>query len=255
MGYPSFYSEIQGVSVFVLSTYDDNFPREGIEGNGNEFIEYCNGKNKIYVLNIPDESFVCEAKEAGGNYEIFINSKDKRLEGKKIISKHKIARYSSSRKYPDISELKSIRGILDKRKKHLDKQNFDSINSYIQNLNENEYQEEYSRNVDYLSKNTLYKDRHGYTVKINANNVNIIISEVGVDINALGWNFRYAVIKKTDNGYEFIGEIVGCIDDMQDLDRDGIPEISTSSCENDEGYSNEYWRIYPEVKVVVGRSQ
>jgi hypothetical protein len=91
-----------------------------------------------------------------------------------------------------------------------------------------------------------------YTVKIAARGVEIFLIPTRYQYEALGGELVSTVVLKQDGQYRFHGHLAGCLLSVgADLDGDGIPEIIMETCDNNEGKSDDYIKLYPAIKPLM----
>lgn len=259
VGFPSAFSKISGVAIWIpYSEGGKSFPGESSENSSNEFIKYCDGINKIFILGIDNKSFKCKSEKLdseGHYFRIYILDRDKRLYNKVTVSKMRLPQDNYSVEDITTEEFESIKPLLSERRRQLKKANLHQIKSYWEVNTHKSLAKVYDEEIKSLKSQPVYKKHVNFTKKIASSKTEVVIAPVGIVLGGLGWNFKYAAIKKENNDYVFIGELEGCIDGVADINHDGMPEISTTECENNEGTSDKYFSIHPSVKALIDRSQ
>ena len=96
----SYLSNIDGVGLWSLYSHDNSSAGMTLEGEpNNTFVEYCNGKNKIYIYEIDSRGYICEAQKTYEEYEgrqifygsyITVKGLSEKLNGVYTVSKYPI---------------------------------------------------------------------------------------------------------------------------------------------------------------------
>lgn len=91
-----------------------------------------------------------------------------------------------------------------------------------------------------------------YTTKIETKDVQIILIPTLYESGGIDGDLFSSVILKRQREYSFLGHVKGCLLSVgADIDRDGVPEIIMESCNNYEGHSIHYYKIFPETKPLI----
>jgi hypothetical protein len=253
VGFPSFLTEIPGVQLWDLSTYDLGFPEEGFEDTNNEFIRYCNGTRPIYVSSL-NSPVLCKSEPTGENtYRIYLKSKDKRLSGLVVVSKKPLA--SRAKTLPITAEesekLKEIEQTLVLTLAQEAKRNYLELYSGTPGIDSASYE----KMLKEIKTELIYQKFIGRRFKISSPKGSIYISAIGLLPDGLGWNIQNVVFREVNGKFERIGDFFGCIEGFRDLDADGSPEVLTRLCENSEGTDDNFLSLSPTIHRVVTRSQ
>lgn len=253
-GFPSFDSEIPGVSIWIVDN-DAHYPYESFEDKSNEFIAYCDGKNTVYIHEL-EKRIPCKSIETYKNeiYRIDLIHTGRDLKGKITVSKNSLGKAAYTVTQPSIKNINSVAKTLASRKLALDSENKDYIHSNIHPGQREEAIIEYERQKILILENELFKEQIRKKFEINAKEKRFLIVPVGAELQGIGWNLRSAVFLNINGNPKYIGEINGCLDNILDITSDGIPEIGTFLCENDEGTYHAYSSIFPTIKEIVSRS-
>jgi hypothetical protein len=244
--FPSISTEIPGVQLWKLHTDGKEFPEEHFEGNDNEFIRYCDGTRSVYVSSL-DSPVRCTSQATGqGTYRIYLQTTDRRLSGLAVVSKRPLP--SRVKSLPITTEESDRLGKAEKapamafanEAKHYYLETYadTSVAEYVEKLRE-------------IKTEATYRKNSGARFKIHSPNGFIYISAVGLTPDPIGWNIKNVVFREIDGRLQVIGAFEGCVKGFRDLDGDGMPEVLTTTCENNEGISDDFWSLTPPVRRVV----
>jgi hypothetical protein len=201
------------------------------------FVNHCNGKNKVYIYELASKGFLCQSKLVSqGDYSVDILGvpEEHRAFGAVTVSLHKIPQQKWSIDALNKDELKVTHKIA---KKHL------KIKPKASDCKDYWCDEIVSSAIGKFSK---------YEKKLKLTDLEIFIVPSERVEGGLGWELASVVIAKEAGLYRYIGKFDGClINQPVDIDGDNIPEFITETCENSEGTIDEYYKIYPKVKLLV----
>lgn len=249
IGFPSFSSEIPGVQLWVLSTYESGFPEEGFEDERNEFIQYCDGYRSLYVGTSKSPIRCKSEPTGGGTHRIFLNAKGSHLSGLVVVSTKPLPSRVNALPVSgnEVEKLRSAEKVL--RAAYA----IEAKRRYMESISDTD--SAYAGMLDEISKETTYRKHWGTRYKFPGPSGATYISAIGLFPNGLGWNLKNVVFREIEGRLEKAGEFWGCIEGFRDLDGDGAPEVLTRLCENSEGSIDQYWSLTPTVRPVVERSQ
>lgn len=246
--FPSFSTEIPGVQLWKLYTDGKEFPEERFEGNDNEFIRYCDGNRSIYISSLESPVRCKSEATSEGTYRIYLKTTDTRLSGLVVVSKRPIQ-----------NRVKSLPITMEESEKLRKAE--EARTAIFANEAKRYYMETYSNTsaVDYAEKlreiktEATYQKHRGARFKIPSKNGFIYISAIGLTPDPIGWNIKNVVFREIDGRLQEIGAFEGCVKGFRDLNADGTPEVLTTTCENNEGISDDFWSLTPTVRRVVTR--
>ncbi len=253
VGPASISTSISGVQLWILNSNEEGFPEVGFEGEGNQFIQYCNGARSIYVSTLESQ---IRCKSAVGDlgvlpiHHIHLMAKDKRLSGLVVVSKKPLP--------PRVTPLPLTPEEADQLRKAelVPKAVFakEAKRSYMESFSDTDAAS-YETMLQHIRAEASYRKHGGARFKISSPNGFIYISAVGLFPNGLGWEIKNVVFRETDGKLQEIGAFSGCIEGFRDLDADGTPEVLSRLCENSEGIENIFWSLVPTIRPVVTYSQ
>ena len=202
------------------------------------FVNHCNGKNKVYFYELDSKGFVCKSDfdDSRGDYNIDILGVPNKHSDFGVVtaSLRKIPQQKWNISVPNKEELKATRKIAKKHSK-LKPKSSDCKDSWCDDI--------ISSAIGNFSK---------YEKKLKLKNFELFIIPSERVEGGVGWELASVVIAKEAGMYRYIGKFEGClINQPVDIDDDNIPELITETCENSEGTINEYYKIYPKVKLLV----
>lgn len=250
IGYPSFTTEIPGIQLWVLNTYEEGFPGEGFEEDKNEFIRYCDGIRSIYIGSL-DSPIHCKSEATGGNtYRIDLISTDKRLSGLVVVSKNPLP--SRTKSLPITTE--EFERLRKAEEAPMAAFANEAKRSYMESFTGVDAAD-YAKMLREITTEATYRKHGGARFKISSPNGFIYISAIGLYPGGLGWDIKNVVFREIDGRLQEIGGFFGCIEGFRDLNADDTPEVLTRLCENSEGTVDMFWSLTPSVRPVVTRSQ
>ena len=225
----SFYDEFTGVSFESDRKVD-------------LFVNHCNGKNKVYIYELGSRGFLCQSQynDEQRTYRLELLQAPKKYLPLGVVtaSLRKIPQQKWIVSAPNKEELKATRAIA---KKHKTKP-----------LTPTECENEPWNGICSEDISSALGKYSKYEKKLKLKNFELFIIPSERIENGVGWDISSAVIAKEAGLYRYIGKFEGClINQPVDIDGDNIPELMTELCENDEGSSYDYLKIYPKIKLLV----
>jgi hypothetical protein len=246
--FPLFISEIPGVQLWALNADGKNFPEEKFLGDDNEFIQYCNGTRSIYVSSL-DSPIQCQSQASGeGIHRIYLKTTDRRLSGLVVVSKSPLPKRVKSLPFT-MNEFKRLRKAEEAPFVAIAKES----KRYFLSTYADTSAVEYAKYLREIKTKATYRKHSGARFKISSPTGFIYISAIGLTPDPIGWNIKNVVFREIDGRLQEVGAIDGCIKGFRDLNADGTPEVLTTTCENDEGISDDFWSLTPAVRIVVTR--
>lgn len=117
------------------------------------------------------------------------------------------------------------------------------------------YKQDHEKYVLEIKSSAQYKKFNGKKYKIPSSNGFLYISSVGLDsCDLMGWNIVNEVYVKVNDSLVKTTSFDGCIKGgFRDLNGDGVPEVLTKTCFNDEAIYSSYWTLFPKPKVLLQR--
>ncbi len=226
----SYSSNVDGVGLWSLYSFDNSSAGMTLEGERNDpFIEYCNGKNKIYIYELDSRGYICESRKTYMEYE-----------GRQIFSGYDISVKGVSEKEP-----------LSKKEAPIARETAKKFAKQISNRNDS-YKSKLVLGVE-ACNSPRCSDTYEKKLSLGRTDVMIVPTEYfymeGSDEDLVS-----SIIVRESDSYNFLGHISGCFGQLVDIDGDGVPEIMTKTCQSGLSLHIDYWKIYPEVKLLVRQS-
>jgi hypothetical protein len=266
--FEGYTSAIKGVGLWTLEEVSNGPTIVRFEkfenGDHSEFVTRCNGRNKIYVYELGSKAFACQSHKWVSNPEFapkrytesmnpdprwqtdLLREPNHKFEGEIAVTIDVLEFKSKSGIYTV-----SIHKIEQKTWKvfPVTKHEIDPVREIVLlHVHKNAHEGEYVRK-------TIVGKKLGQALGISLDAVDIMIVPTERIDTGIGYDITSSIISKTDGSYKFLGTISGCIKRIgADIDNDGIPEVITDTCENSEGHSVKYYKIYPTVKLLVDYS-
>ena len=233
MGEGTSISKIQGVELWFLSSdsngnSSDYFGFSGIEPS---LAEHCNGENTVYIFGRKSQ-FVCEADiNEYGQAEVTIFDTGQIAEDYYVVSREEIPFRSWSLDLVTEDELGRVSELVfenihsaptwgDRDKTVTSLPPLESIGS---------------ENRRFIADSKIF-----YITPIRR-----LISEAGDE------DIVSSIVLSDNGSYSFLGFVEGCVTDLNDLDRDEVPELRTITCTPGEGVSSRYWKIFPTSELIL----
>lgn len=231
-----------------LSINEDGFLAEFFETNTNEFFRHCNGVRTLYI-NAHPTPIVCKSESADGVNRIIFKSKDKRLTGMVIGSKKRLLNQIELLPIltEDIEKLGQIENALKVKSEK------EAKSEYLSSFSEANIKA-YGEMLRRIKREKDFRKYSKVRYKFATLDGNLYVSAVGLFPDFMGWDFKNYVFREVNGRIEVVGEFWGCIEGFRDLDNDGVAKILTTTCENGEGTTSQYWSLVPKVRSVVSRS-
>ncbi len=245
----SYSSNVDGVGLWSLYSFDNSSAGMTLEGERNDpFIEYCNGKNKIYIYELDSRGYICESRKTYMEYEgrqifsgydISVKGVSEKLNGVYTVSKSRIEKNSLT------SEP------LSKKEAPIARETAKKFAKQISNRNDS-YKSKLVLGVE-ACNSPRCSDTYEKKLSLGRTDVMIVPTEYfymeGSDEDLVS-----SIIVRESDSYNFLGHISGCFGQLVDIDGDGVPEIMTKTCQSGLSLHIDYWKIYPEVKLLVRQS-
>ncbi len=246
-GFPVFESKLKGIHLVELSINQDGFLEEIFEDRSNELFQHCNGKRAVY-LNAQATPVICTSDSKTGSDRIVFHSKNKQAEGLAVISTSKLLNQVqvSAMQSDDLETLKDYRI---KLRAQVEKQAKQQYLKAAPEANSQAYVK-LLKNIKQDSRYLKYS-RANYTV--NTNNGKFYVMPIGLQPDILGWDLENYVFRQINGQFEVIGSFSGCIERFMDVNNDGIPEVLSATCEDNESSSSQLWLFYPSIRSIAAR--
>lgn len=279
--YEGYVSGIEGIGLWSLDSVNQVAPPiSGIVikrlrfSENPEFAIYCDGKNKLFIFEKAGKAFHCKTEYwqtyDGNEWKRFSPSDKAMLRTIELAKKDKDSIEASSEYFVSLRNLKiNSQGMFTISKKRLlrgdwgvstptkrdvewatkiatfNMKNFKRIQGYT-----------YKSILGYSNKAIKnITNREGietYTLKLQGRNTEVILLPTFYEFQDQGGDLVSTVISREHGSYRFIGHVYGCLLSVgADLDSDGFPEVMLESCENGEGMTINYIKIFPKIKSLV----
>lgn len=256
-----YFSEIPDIQLWYLERlpsggYSDrgtaNHDRDSANDNIELFRRHCRKHGVLYVgasgdplkcrliaapAGSPDDSF---------NGAIGIEAGQRKLGGWALVSLRPLTpRVKTSE--PDAEESRLLAAAMRKVAPAMRRE--------AQKLYGTDHMKNYAAAVKDLEKDAKYRKYAGARYKVPTTNGFLYILPGAVTVSELGWDLELVVFRRNGDEMKKLGYLTGCIEEFRDLDADGVPEVLTTLCENEEGNETEYSTLKAPFHSVVQWSQ
>lgn len=283
--YEGYVSHIEGVGLWWLDyglTEDQRTKLGASEivlkrlrfGENPEFASFCDGKNKLFIYEKAGESFPCKTEywqtHDGNGWKSFSPSDKTML---RTIERAKKDRYSpegqseyfvsirnleiDSQRIFTVSKTRPSRGSWNvSTPTKVDLESSTKLAAFnIKNIHR-EKGYTYKSVLGYSNKDIKKLASRGgtetYTLKLQGKNKEVILLPTLYEFMDQGGDLISTVVLREHGSYRFIGHVYGCLLSVgADLDSDGIPEVILESCENGEGVTINYIKLFPKIKSLI----
>lgn len=277
--YEGYESHRPGVGLWYFYPADDSEFTVSLHfGLNPEFALHCDGKHKLYVYEIPNQSFTCLVKNWSGSErspDSPIPISHEGFDAKAMLEQVRLAQKRGSSETDEATYSVAIKGL------HVREPGIFTVsktrlihgNWNINNLDSEEYAAASSlaqQNLKLIKrqKGVEYKSVIGYsnagirklgsrekveryTVKISTEKTTIILMPTLYYSDNDG-DLISTVIQRDVDGYHFIGHVAGCLLSVgADIDGDGFPEVIMEECYGFEGTDIRYFKLAPQVRQLI----
>lgn len=280
-----YHSEIPGVGLWFLQpSFSEDaqntsnigvFRRLDLAENP-EFFGYCNGKNKLFLLEMNGHPVVCETRywerstpngwerhdlpplsKIGAmrippklqglqdKIQYFVSLHDLALSESRLytVSKKALAPHDWTVDSVSAGELRELSPFLAASIKRVMRH---------KDLSYRDVSHDVDRDIQKLA-NRPGTER--YQRKFTSPGTDLFLLPMVYETHEIGGDLLSAVFLKTQGTIRQIGIVRGClISDVVDVDTDGVPELLLETCENFEGVTVSYVKVLPSVRTLVSYS-
>jgi hypothetical protein len=110
---------------------------------------------------------------------------------------------------------------------------------------------QYEQQLAGIQGTAKYRAKAGSRWKLTLPGSVVYVSALGAVPNPMGWDLAYAVFEAGPRGLKQIGSFLGCVEGFRDVDGDGVADVFTASCANDEGLSYAFVSVAETVRQLM----
>ena len=220
-------SDVKGVQLWLL--------REGQQevfvDPASEFVRHCDGGPRalLHVGSVPSPVPCKAARMPSGDYRIQLDAGSRVLPPVVVVSMTALPERVKPPP-PDEAELKAL---LDVERAARARFAADARRDFLANYGGSTAQ--YDQRLAAIEASARYRSRAASRWKLNTPRGPVYLSPLGAAPDAIGWDLVYAVYQAGPQGLKETGRFAGCVEGFRDVDGDGVPDVFTTTCENDEG--------------------
>ncbi|MEQ1513090.1 MAG: hypothetical protein ABL934_10485 [Lysobacteraceae bacterium] len=222
-------SDIKSVQVWRLDGNDE----EADVDKDNEFVRHCDGSGKalLYVGSLREPVRCAATSLHSGDYRIRIDGLGQKLPRLAVVSLRPLPeRVLPSA--PNETELITLIAA----EKSLQIETATSLQrDFIQTYGGTA--EQYQQQLASTQASAKYLAKVGQRWKLALPQSAVLVSPLGAVLDPMGWDMEYAVHLSGPAGLTLIGRFRGCVEGFRDVNGDGVADVFTATCENDEGLS------------------
>jgi hypothetical protein len=272
--YEGYDSSIEGIGLWWLDA-GDNVVRSLRFGEHPEFAIYCDGKNKLFIYEQSATGYACKTESwterrdnqwanptppdhttmrriidrasqdkygDAGQSEYVVLLRNLKLDSQGIftVSKIKLVRGPWVMSHPSQRDLTESGKIAAINLKKILREKGNTYKSVIR------YSNNQIRKVASRTRNETY------SLKIESRGSEVILIPTLYEFQPLGGDLISTVVLHQNERYKFLGHLFGCLLSVgADLDADDFPEVIVENCDNSEGQSIQYVKLFPKIKTLI----
>ncbi len=284
--YAGYKSTIEGVGLWALQTYaNESGGRQTSErlrfGENPEYAVYCDGKNKLFIYEIPSKGFICrtvyvnEYRNEGGENEPPWKSVDPFDQANvlRLIARAKADKGSSEARSEYAISLDELQieneRILTVSKMRLERGIWiESAPSKSELRRSREIALANVRKI-HREQGALYKvvvgfgneqirriaertEARMYSLKIKTKEFDFFLIPTLFESDDAGGDLISTIVLRDKKRFSFVGHVRGCLLSVgADIDADGLPEVMLENCFNAFSQRVDYIKIFPVIKTLM----
>lgn len=221
-------SDVKGVQLWLLTADQE----EQAVDKGNEFVRHCDGSGRalLHVGSVASPVRCKSIAMPSGDYRIRLDSGGQKLPRLAVVSLAPLPERTLP-PAPSEAELSAL-AVAEQAQRTAFAAS--ARQAFMQTYGSTPAQ--YDQQLADIQRSAKYRAKLGQRWKLVTPQGGVLfVAPLGAVPDPMGWDLAYAVFRAAPAGLTAVGQFRGCVEGFRDVDGDGVADVFTATCANDEG--------------------